>query len=49
MENMRAGYEDVYNMPYGRRQRLVKWKQERIQEENDRQQASIAKMSSRRR
>lgn len=48
MENMGVGYSDIYEMPYGRRQRLVKWKNDRIKEENDRQQASMSKLSRRR-
>lgn len=48
MENMGVGYKDLYEMPYGRRQRLVAWKQERIKDENERQQQSISRVSRQR-
>lgn len=32
IQTMRMGYEDIYRMPYSRRQRLINWKQERERE-----------------
>jgi hypothetical protein len=48
MENMGVSYKDCYEMPYGRRQRLVTWKSKRIEEENEKRKQSLSRMNKRR-
>lgn len=47
METMGAQYDDIYKMPYSRRQRLVEWKVERMREADKAQQEARARSSRR--
>jgi hypothetical protein len=38
METMKLGYQDTYQMPYSRRQRLVEWKEDQLKEQARAQQ-----------
>jgi hypothetical protein len=33
IEAMRLNYQDIYDMPYSRRQRLILWKEQRMREQ----------------
>lgn len=47
VESMRIQPSEVYSMPYSRRQRLIEWKDERLQEEKRQQEQSASNARSR--
>jgi hypothetical protein len=46
VESLGMSYQDVYLMPYGRRQRLVEWKIDRLQKEQKARQEADSRMRS---
>jgi hypothetical protein len=48
VDSLKMSYQDVYQMPYGRRQRLIEWKVEKIQHENKSRQEAESRSRSRR-
>jgi hypothetical protein len=40
MDAMSLGYDDVYRMPYSRRQRLIQWKEDQVRKQQQLNEAA---------